>query len=62
MMANSFIFNGMNGAISSLSDIFTREVLGPDVLVSAFSWMDLVAAALQFMLGFYPGKINHNSS
>ncbi|XP_038066802.1 monocarboxylate transporter 12-like [Patiria miniata] len=55
MVANAFIFNGFNGALSSLIDIYTRELLGAEDLLSAFSLMDLVATAFQQTLGFFPG-------
>ncbi|XP_038069324.1 monocarboxylate transporter 12-like [Patiria miniata] len=57
MVANAFIFNGFNGALSSLIDIYTRELLGAEDLVSAFSWMDLVATTFQLAFGFFPGWI-----
>ncbi|XP_022104111.1 monocarboxylate transporter 12-like [Acanthaster planci] len=57
MMVNALIFNGFVGVQGSLSDIYTRELLGVEDLVSAFSWMDLLTALIQIALGFFPGWI-----
>ncbi|XP_022104114.1 monocarboxylate transporter 12-like [Acanthaster planci] len=57
MIFNATIFNGFIGAQASLSDIYTRELLGADELVSAFSWMDLLTAITQIAFGFFPGWI-----
>ncbi|XP_022104084.1 monocarboxylate transporter 12-like [Acanthaster planci] len=57
MMVNALLFHGFNGGLASLSDIYTRELLGAEELVSAFSWMDLLAASIQLAFGFFPGWI-----
>ncbi|XP_022098564.1 monocarboxylate transporter 12-like [Acanthaster planci] len=57
IMANALIFNGFVGAEASLTDIYTRELLGAEDLVSTFSWMDLVTAIIQIACGFFPGWI-----
>ncbi|XP_022104115.1 monocarboxylate transporter 12-like [Acanthaster planci] len=57
MIVNAFIFNGCVGGLSSIGDIYTRELLGAEDLVSAFSWMDLITAIFQISLGFFPGWI-----
>ncbi|XP_038054380.1 monocarboxylate transporter 12-like isoform X1 [Patiria miniata] len=55
MMAGSFVFCAGNGAIALLNDLYTRELLGTDLLVCAFAWMETLTAILGFSLGFYPG-------
>ncbi|XP_022081535.1 monocarboxylate transporter 13-like isoform X2 [Acanthaster planci] len=57
MAVNSFVFNGLNGAISGLGDMYTREMLGTKKLVYVFSWIDLVSSAFHLSLGFFPGLI-----
>ncbi|XP_038053991.1 monocarboxylate transporter 12-like [Patiria miniata] len=55
MMAGSFVFCAGNGAIALLNDLYTRELLGTDLLVCAFAWMEMLTAILGFSLGFFPG-------
>ncbi|XP_022100068.1 monocarboxylate transporter 12-like [Acanthaster planci] len=55
MMINAFLYNGLNGMIRLLSDIYTRELLGAEDLVAAFSWMGVFKAAVILAFGFYPG-------
>ena len=55
MMGNACIFHGFNGVLISLSDFYTRDLLGVEDLVCAFSWMELVAGIAEFTLGFCPG-------
>ncbi|XP_022092941.1 monocarboxylate transporter 12-like isoform X2 [Acanthaster planci] len=57
MIGNAVIFHGSLGAKASLCDIYTRELVGAEELVSAFSWMDLLVAIIQIALGFLPGWI-----
>ncbi|XP_038053897.1 monocarboxylate transporter 12-like [Patiria miniata] len=58
MMTGAFVFCGGNGAIALLNDLYTRELLGTDLLVYAFAWMEMLTAILGFSLGFFPGWIN----
>ncbi|XP_022108569.1 monocarboxylate transporter 12-like isoform X2 [Acanthaster planci] len=55
MMVNAFLFFGSSGTLFTLNDLYTRELLGVDLLASAFSWMELLAAVFSFSLGFVPG-------
>ncbi|XP_038073186.1 monocarboxylate transporter 12-like isoform X2 [Patiria miniata] len=55
MMSNAFLCFGAIGATGALSDLFTRELLGVDLLVTAFSWMQLLSGAILFSVGFFPG-------
>ncbi|XP_038071628.1 monocarboxylate transporter 12-like [Patiria miniata] len=55
MMTTSVIYCGGFGAEASLNDLYTRELLGPDLLACAFAWMELATAILSFSLGFFPG-------
>ncbi|XP_022092948.1 monocarboxylate transporter 12-like [Acanthaster planci] len=57
MIGNAVIYDGFFGAKASLVDIYTRELLGAEELVSAFSWMDLLTAIIQITFGFFPGWI-----
>ncbi|XP_022104113.1 monocarboxylate transporter 12-like [Acanthaster planci] len=57
MIVNAIIFNGFAGAQSSLSDIYTRELLGAEDLVPAFSWVGLLSATIHITFGFFPGWI-----
>ncbi|XP_022104082.1 monocarboxylate transporter 12-like [Acanthaster planci] len=57
MMVNALLFNGFIGGQASLGDIYTRELLGAEELVSAFGWMDLLSATIQIAFGFFPGWI-----
>ncbi|XP_038075503.1 monocarboxylate transporter 12-like [Patiria miniata] len=61
MMANASIFYGAFGAVVSLNDLYTRELLGTDLLACAFAWMELVTAVLCFSLGFFPGWLYDQS-
>ncbi|XP_038047845.1 monocarboxylate transporter 12-like [Patiria miniata] len=56
-LTNAVVFYGSCGAISSLIDIFTRELLGVDLLISAFSWMEVMTALVSLGFGFFPGWI-----
>ncbi|XP_022081213.1 monocarboxylate transporter 12-like isoform X2 [Acanthaster planci] len=56
MMVDAFFHYGFVGVVSSLCDIYTRELVGIDNLGSALSWMELMAAILQLAFGFFPGK------
>ncbi|XP_038073901.1 monocarboxylate transporter 13-like [Patiria miniata] len=55
MMVTAVIFCGCSGAGAPLNDMYTRELLGPDLLECAFAWMELATAILSFSLGFFPG-------
>ncbi|XP_022100160.1 monocarboxylate transporter 12-like isoform X2 [Acanthaster planci] len=55
MMMNAFLYNGLNGMIGILNDIYTRELFGAEELVAAFSWMGVFKAALVLTFGFFPG-------
>ncbi|XP_038045110.1 monocarboxylate transporter 12-like [Patiria miniata] len=55
MMVTAVFYSGSSGAGASLNDLYTRELLGPDLLACAFAWMELVTAILGFSLGFFPG-------
>ncbi|XP_071788695.1 monocarboxylate transporter 12-like [Asterias amurensis] len=57
MMVNVFIFYGSLGTVGALVDILTRELLGPELLASAFSWMKFVSGIAFFCFGFFPGWI-----
>ncbi|XP_022081215.1 monocarboxylate transporter 12-like isoform X3 [Acanthaster planci] len=57
MMVDAFFHYGFVGVVSSLCDIYTRELVGIDNLGSALSWMELMAAILQLAFGFFPGWI-----
>ena len=57
LMANAFISFGCYGALRPMNYIFTRELLGYELLVSAFSWMELMKGILCFSLGYFPGKV-----
>ncbi|XP_022093082.1 monocarboxylate transporter 12-like [Acanthaster planci] len=57
MIGNTVISHSCFGARASLYDIYTRELVGAEELVSAFSWMDLLVAIIQIALGFLPGWI-----
>ena len=49
------IYVSFNGSISSLVDVYTRELIGTECLASAFSWMELMNGILTFSGGFVPG-------
>ncbi|XP_022104891.1 monocarboxylate transporter 12-like isoform X3 [Acanthaster planci] len=55
MMASAVVFVSASGTLYSLNDIYTRELLGVDLLACAFSWMNLMTAVFDFGLGFFPG-------
>ncbi|XP_038074047.1 monocarboxylate transporter 12-like [Patiria miniata] len=55
MMVTAVIYCSGHGAIASLNDLYTRELLGTDLLACAFAWMELVTAIFSFSLGFFPG-------
>ncbi|XP_038072899.1 monocarboxylate transporter 12-B-like isoform X2 [Patiria miniata] len=55
MSVSSVFYYSGRGAGASLNDMYTRELLGPDLLACAFAWMELVTAILSFSLGFFPG-------
>ncbi|XP_022104125.1 monocarboxylate transporter 12-like [Acanthaster planci] len=57
LIFNAFIFNGFIGGQESLGDIYARELLGAEELVTAFSWMDLLSAIIHVAFGFVPGWI-----
>ncbi|XP_038071499.1 monocarboxylate transporter 13-like [Patiria miniata] len=57
MIVNAFVFFGASGILSVMSDLYTRELLGVELLACAFSWMNLIGAMLNFCLGFIPGWI-----
>ena len=56
MAASAVVFVDTSGVLYSLNDLYTRELLGADLLACAFGWMKLVAAVFMFSLGFFPGK------
>ena len=56
MMASAYIYIGASSALAPLNDLYTRELLGADLLACAFGWMKVVAAVVMFSLGFFPGK------
>ncbi|XP_038071621.1 monocarboxylate transporter 12-like [Patiria miniata] len=55
MMVNTVIYVSSHGALVSLNDLYTRELLGTDLLACAFAWMELATAIITFSLGFFPG-------
>ncbi|XP_038065005.1 monocarboxylate transporter 12-like [Patiria miniata] len=55
MMIDAVVYFGGAGVLVALNDLYTRELLGTDLLACAFAWMELVTAMLSFSLGFLPG-------
>ncbi|XP_038072429.1 monocarboxylate transporter 12-like isoform X2 [Patiria miniata] len=55
MMVTTVVYFSSQGTLALLNDLYTRELLGPDLLTCAFAWMDLASAILSFSLGFFPG-------
>ena len=56
LMASTVVSYSTSATLYSLNDLYTRELLGADLLACAFGWMKLVAAVFMFSLGFFPGK------
>ncbi len=54
-LVNVVVYSNAVGALGSLVDVFTRELIGPDLLTCAFSWMELVTGLLLSSCGFLPG-------
>ena len=59
LMASTVVSYSTSATLYSLNDLYTRELLGADLLACAFGWMKLVAAVLNFSLGFFPGKASY---
>ena len=55
-IVNVATYHFFNGGVSSLVDVYTRELIGPDLLTCAFSWMELVAGIVLSCSGFAPGN------
>ncbi|XP_022100073.1 monocarboxylate transporter 12-like [Acanthaster planci] len=55
MMINAFLYHGLSGIVTTLSDIYTRDLLGAEDLVPAFSWIGVFTAALVLAFGIFPG-------
>ncbi|XP_022100047.1 monocarboxylate transporter 12-like isoform X2 [Acanthaster planci] len=55
MMVNAFLYHGLSGMLTVLSDIYTRELLGTEDLAAAFSWIGVLTAVLVLAFGFFPG-------
>ncbi|XP_022104112.1 monocarboxylate transporter 11-like [Acanthaster planci] len=62
MLINAIIFNGFIGVQASLSDIYTRELLGAEDLVPAFSSMGLISATIHITFGFFPDLYSTSDS
>ncbi|XP_033638148.1 monocarboxylate transporter 12-like [Asterias rubens] len=56
-IVNVAIYDFTNGGVSSLVDVYTRELIGPELLTCAFSRMELVAGIVVSCSGFFPGLI-----
>ena len=56
LMAGTLVSSVCMGLAFSLLDLFIREVLGVELLVGAYSWLELVTGLAIFALGFYPGE------
>ena len=56
MLINAVVFMGTSGALGSLIDLYTKDLLGADQLVNAFSWMGVMGGFATFGLGFFPGE------
>ncbi|XP_022083222.1 monocarboxylate transporter 13-like isoform X2 [Acanthaster planci] len=57
VMANAVCFMGASGTIGALLDVYTKDLLGADNLVSAFSWMGVLSGVVTISFGFLPGWI-----
>ena len=55
-IVNVAIYDFTNGGVSSLVDVYTRELIGPELLTCAFSRMELVAGIVVSCSGFFPGN------
>ncbi|XP_038075963.1 monocarboxylate transporter 11-like [Patiria miniata] len=55
LMVNAVVFMGAAGVIGALLDVYTKDLLGADYLVSAFSWMGVLSGFATTSLGFLPG-------
>ena len=49
------VYMGAGGAITSLSDIYTRDLVGTERVKDAFGWMGLLSGVAICGLGFLPG-------
>ncbi|XP_071803118.1 monocarboxylate transporter 12-like [Asterias amurensis] len=58
VLVNVAIYTSFAGALNSLTDVYARELLGTELLASAFSWMELINGVLIFVGGFLPGLIH----
>ncbi|XP_071798844.1 monocarboxylate transporter 12-like [Asterias amurensis] len=57
-IVNVAIFISTNGGVASLNDVYMRELIGPELLTCAFSWMELVTGIVVSCSGFFPGLIH----
>ena len=55
LTVDASLFLGASGAIGSLGDFYTRELVGSERLVAAFGWMGLLSGIVTCSLGFLPG-------
>ncbi|XP_071809498.1 monocarboxylate transporter 12-like [Asterias amurensis] len=57
LLINVVIFAAFSSALASLNDVYTRELIGRDLIACAFSWMGLAIGVITFCSGFLPGWI-----
>ncbi|XP_022095691.1 monocarboxylate transporter 12-like isoform X2 [Acanthaster planci] len=57
VMISAFLIMTADGFISCLIDVLVKQLLGVDLLSSAYGWMGILTTLLSFTLGFLPGWI-----
>ncbi|XP_071798847.1 monocarboxylate transporter 12-like [Asterias amurensis] len=57
-IVNVAIYDFSNGGITSLNDVYIRELIGPELLTCAFGWMEMVTGIVISCSGFFPGLIH----
>ncbi|XP_038066395.1 monocarboxylate transporter 12-like [Patiria miniata] len=57
LMASALLILIADGVVSCLSDVLTKQVIGVELLASAYGWIGIQNTICRFTLGFIPGLI-----